>query len=293
MPKTFRELHPYRHFIAWLLSVTVLAVVGMWLFNVIAKSEAEKANKAQAEAAQHTKSDATTLTKSIKTRLENVFSNNTNLTFERTATPVPFKADGESYYTTSGSTPAVSVQWDQSLGDEYSIYIRTQVKESLKDIMRNNLSMQPLDTANSDRLSYHNDVAICATDIIQKNTSTSSYIIACVDKATHYATVKTIAPFATIHTAAQPSQVSSATVYGQLKVTDSPVEGYQRATLATAELGSYGGAELMFYKIDNTWHFFTGSQQMLPCSEYTTLALQQAFKGTSCIDNTTSEVRPL
>lgn len=68
---------------------------------------------------------------------------------------------------------------------------------------------------------------------------------------------------------------------GVTKITQSPVAGYQRAEIKMFT-ASYGSVALFYKKNDAKWVFFKYAQGTTMCSEFNTLDLQNAFKGTSC-----------
>lgn len=67
------------------------------------------------------------------------------------------------------------------------------------------------------------------------------------------------------------------------KPTDSPITGYQRATVGiNSTRWAGGGAGGLFYKVDNSWHFFQAVHSLPHCSEYNTTDLRNAFYGEKC-----------
>ncbi|MBR0431021.1 hypothetical protein IJJ05_01905 [Candidatus Saccharibacteria bacterium] len=67
-------------------------------------------------------------------------------------------------------------------------------------------------------------------------------------------------------------------------ITDSTISPYQRLTAGGP------GAVLLFYRVspDADWQFFTGTQDSIPCSNYTG-DVAKAFAGDICYDESTSE----
>lgn len=77
--------------------------------------------------------------------------------------------------------------------------------------------------------------------------------------------------------------VSSSTAFGALKVTDSPVSGYQKANLGMGDINGFSGSIALLYRKDSgPWQYFKNVQNSLPCSAYSTLDLRNAFNGEAC-----------
>lgn len=70
---------------------------------------------------------------------------------------------------------------------------------------------------------------------------------------------------------------------GYPKTTTSKTPGYKTAELSLYGEASPTGAMGLFYMLpDNTWHYFRGTQQILPCTEFNTADLKKAYLGTGC-----------
>lgn len=72
---------------------------------------------------------------------------------------------------------------------------------------------------------------------------------------------------------------------GTPAVTTSSVTGYQHASAGESSVEGVGGGIALFWKKDGgEWTFFTGTQNLLPCTSFNTVDLKNAFKGEACYD---------
>lgn len=73
------------------------------------------------------------------------------------------------------------------------------------------------------------------------------------------------------------------TVLVNLKIADSTVSGYQRASVGRGSIDRGGSSVALLYKKNNDpWVYFKNVQQALACSEYNTIDIRNAFKGEAC-----------
>lgn len=79
-----------------------------------------------------------------------------------------------------------------------------------------------------------------------------------------------------------PNMNASSTVFSNLKITNSSVNGYQNASVGVGNINGGGGVALLYKKDSSSWMYFTTTQEMLPCSGYNTIDIRNAFKGESC-----------
>ncbi len=82
--------------------------------------------------------------------------------------------------------------------------------------------------------------------------------------------------------------VSEGSIFSGIEIKDSITIGYKTAELGLGNaIGAPGGAMGLFYKKgDANWQFFLGTQQAVPCTEYKTVDLINAFKNQQCYDGT-------
>jgi hypothetical protein len=77
------------------------------------------------------------------------------------------------------------------------------------------------------------------------------------------------------------------TVFAEPTIKDSSVSGYKQASMSVSGIKSPGGSVALFWKKGrNNWQLFTYTQNSLPCENYTTEDVRNAFKGETCYDNT-------
>jgi hypothetical protein len=78
------------------------------------------------------------------------------------------------------------------------------------------------------------------------------------------------------------------TVVNDNEELDSPIAGYTKMHGSVGTLGAVGGALALFYQTpDYEWHFFTGTQSALSCSDYNTPDLRKAYAGDMCYEGET------
>lgn len=82
---------------------------------------------------------------------------------------------------------------------------------------------------------------------------------------------------------------SDTTILSNVRIADSLVSGYQHAGAGIGYVHAFGGAYALFYKKgNNSWVYFKSTQEAIPCSDYSTADLRNAFKGEKCYDAATN-----
>lgn len=123
---------------------------------------------------------------------------------------------------------------------------------------------------------FINDNVICTV-------SHNSYpvYIACANTRDYKEPSENVKPFAEAYfknpNAADESQV----VFGQPGI-EQKSDGYKNAGMSIGAYEGVGGFAGLFYWKDNTWTYWRGTQNILPCSDYNTYELQKSFEGTEC-----------
>jgi hypothetical protein len=98
---------------------------------------------------------------------------------------------------------------------------------------------------------------------------------------------KLVKPFADAYVAGGGT-VADGSIFSGIEIRDSITIGYKTAEVGLGNaVGAPGGAMGLFYKKgDANWQFFLGTQQAVPCTEYKTVDLVNAFKNQQCYDAT-------
>lgn len=177
-----------------------------------------------------------------------------------------------SYYTTGMSLPTPT-----------ETTIRTNVAQLYKD-----LGLTKTDTYGDAETSslthvYAGKGVICTVDDTTAQVSPTSVncglISAYTDAAAKAKPVVTALP-----------SLTSTTAFGPVKIRDSQVNGYQSAQASVGDVKGMGGYAALFYKKDGgTWKYFKGTQEIIPCTEYNTTDLRNAFMGDACWDTATNK----
>ena len=118
--------------------------------------------------------------------------------------------------------------------------------------------------------------------------------LACADISSYVATAKVVSPFYDAYLAVTDKPVkikASKLVFIGPNITESQTAGYKRADVGMASYGApAGGSQGLFYQTpDNTWHYFTNTQELVPCSDYSTQDVKKAFVGSKCSDDAGQE----
>lgn len=117
-----------------------------------------------------------------------------------------------------------------------------------------------------------------------------STTIGCANISDYLANAAMLRPYFIVY-ASQARTDTSKTLLGTPIYQASRTPGYSIATVAISgsEYGGVGGFAGLFYVTpDNSLHYFKGTQNILPCSDYTTADLQKAYLGEQCYDTETN-----
>ena len=133
---------------------------------------------------------------------------------------------------------------------------------------------------------YSSDNVVCHV-----STNTYPTFITCANARDYQKVADEVAPFAAAfftssnEAASDPTQ----TVFYTPVITKKDT-GYSNATVSIGSKYGVGGFAGLFYQKENeVWHYWTGTQSVIPCRDYDTEELQKAFVGDACYDLTTEE----
>lgn len=131
---------------------------------------------------------------------------------------------------------------------------------------------------------YYSSNTTCS---LSKNESTP--VMFCAAIADYSLALSTVAPFVLAYKNGVTNNDVSDTVFGVPDI-KSANTGYQTATVSIRSYVNVGGVAGIFYKKDGgQWQYFKSTQQMLACSDYSTVDLRAAFKGEACYNSDYSE----
>ena len=202
------------------------------------------------------------------------------------------KVAGYDYFTTV--MPAAAAQKEVAY-NQSSVETAT-IAKSLKEMGFAETIVQPGTDADSMYVAHYSekDVVCRVTTIKTYNNPAGKHLVeaGCQDMTVYTANAKSLQPFyelfptsfkvaqlALIGTPSQ-AQPSKSTGYTTLQLGSGGVDEH-------GEAGAGGAAQLFYQTPDKTWHYFTGTQQVLPCSSYNTLDLKKAYLGEKCDNNGT------
>jgi hypothetical protein len=124
----------------------------------------------------------------------------------------------------------------------------------------------------------------------QSATNTNySTTLGCADKSSYLTNAAMLRPYFIVY-ASQSQFDSTHTLMSTPTLKVSKTAGYSTSTVAISGsvYGSVGGFAGLFYVTpDKVLHYFTGTQNELPCSKYSTDDLKKAYLGEQCYDEAT------
>lgn len=193
-----------------------------------------------------------------------------------------YKASNANYFVRS-SEIGTSLSVAPTGNDAYNESAVTAVQTTANAILGAEPSLTKTTSATS--TAYTNDAVACTVSV-----GTDPVSIACADVTSYTSLVSELAPFAKAYLDSEDGKkYGENVILGTPEIT-SKADGYKNATISMGNGdGGIGGYAGLFYAKDNVWTYWTGTQSALMCSEYNTQALQKAFEGDTCYDETTQQ----
>lgn len=112
--------------------------------------------------------------------------------------------------------------------------------------------------------------------------------VTCLDKPSYEKLAATIKPyFDAFASTSDYNKTSTPLFYVKEPVAKaSQTSGYQTAGINMTSVGVLaGGYQGLFYQTpDKVWHYLTGSQDILPCTTFSSVDIKKAFLGEKCFD---------
>lgn len=113
--------------------------------------------------------------------------------------------------------------------------------------------------------------------------------LSCADTPSYTVAAKGLKVYVDAYAEKSEDEVPNS-LFNGLKVEKSKTVGYARAEVGVggADFDSVGGFAAMFYQTpDKTWHYFIGTQNIVPCADFNTDDLKKAYVGEPCYDTAT------
>lgn len=133
---------------------------------------------------------------------------------------------------------------------------------------------------------YESSDTLCGINYYLDTADTNKPVfLTCALKASYEPTAKTLKPlYAVYRDANKDSQyITEDSRLGLPKIEPSKSTGYKTAEAAIYGEASPTGAVGLFYQTpDGVWHYFTGTQSVLPCNRFDTSDLKKAYLGQTC-----------
>jgi len=137
---------------------------------------------------------------------------------------------------------------------------------------------------------YENTDTICGVSNNRPDSDSSQMkevYLTCAPTASYTETAKVQKPFYDAYRAAHPDRTTQGLAYP--RIIESRTKGYKIAEAGIYSESQPAGAMGLFYQTpDQKWRFFAGTQQALPCSDYSTPDLKKAYLGESCMGEDSS-----
>lgn len=137
---------------------------------------------------------------------------------------------------------------------------------------------------------YENDDTVCGISHNRPDTLVNEgaeIYVACALKGKYATAAEVQKPFYAAYRAANPDRQTQGVGYP--RISDSRTTGYKWAETQLYMEGQPTGAAGLFYLAPGgTWTFFTGTQQTLPCSDYSYAVLKKGYLDKQCFTATNS-----
>ncbi|NDK08995.1 hypothetical protein EOM39_07205 [Candidatus Gracilibacteria bacterium] len=192
-----------------------------------------------------------------------------------------YKVDGFNFYTFYSSGATLDIMPHNPNPTDYKYpktndsILRKEVASIYKDFGLSKTETIGDKENSTDKEIYIGNGVICSietqTSTISSNTATCGLINKYKEEAERIKPLADMIPNA-----------SSSTIFGNLKITNSAVSGYQKASVSMGDINGGGSVALLYKKDSGSWMYFTNAQEPPLCSAYNTTVLKNAFKGDSC-----------
>lgn len=197
-----------------------------------------------------------------------------------------YKADGYDFYISYGGGSTIDMMPYEpndraKLPTAAGISLR---KEAVTLLTNFGLEKGVPQIENAEQEIYVGKSLICSVESLIATTSENT--VSC-GKADEY---KTAAAAAKPLVSALPGITPTMTV-GNVKITNSPVSGYQRAYLGTGDLSSASGMTALFYKKDNKWTYLSHTQNTPICMSFNSDDARAAFSGEPCLGSSGEQTK--
>ncbi len=130
---------------------------------------------------------------------------------------------------------------------------------------------------------YTSDAVVCTSDIDIANPA-GNLSVNCGDMLKFVETAKTAKPFIDAIRKTSPEYTSEPSLAITISEIKKGANGYEQATAGIGDVkAQVGGYAALFYRAEGgEWQYWKGTQQIIPCIDYNTEALKNAFKGEDC-----------
>lgn len=296
--KTKRRSKPALVLLLALLMAALGAVAGVVVYKAYFEKPAPTQGVTQSAVVAIPKLSAKTLVNDIKPSLK--------------GTAVETGEHGDFWVSTADNFQAYSVPWQQPAG-----YAFTTVPSELFGVSTSSTTQSTIDadvlvakkhfeskglrasknTIDLDNkilgsVDYVNDDVACTVSLTNYTNAYQSHI-GCADMASYTANASTLKPLYTAYVNKAQLETKEGIYMGLPKLSDSAVTGYKRANVSTGNVNALvGGAAALFYQTqDKTWHYFTSTQSVLPCNDYSAGDVRKAFAGETCMDGSGNQAK--
>ncbi|QQS22265.1 hypothetical protein IPM09_01845 [Candidatus Saccharibacteria bacterium] len=206
---------------------------------------------------------------------------------ESTAMLQPLKVAGYDFYTGIDRNKIVSIA--QSVPANDAPVMRAKITKLLKEKGFSDSTLNSVDDMETSTIRYAEADVVCSlldTKTYNNPAGPHQFVIGCGNMSDYVSTAKAQSPFYGIYP--NKSDVDATVLFNGIPVVKaSSTQGYQTAQIGVSgvmdgQIGMGGFAGLFYQTPDKVWHYFTGTQGLIPCSDYAGSDIKKAYFGTDC-----------
>lgn len=266
------------------VALSVVSVAGWTVYNNQKVDKSVTDNKAQTATSPEDVINKIESTYSTKYKIINTDQNNQPKQGEMSVriskkSPI-YKVEGFNFYNDyeGGSTIELlpGPTTTNPLPSDADVAIRNETSEIYKSFGMTKSGTYG-NQAEANELDVYTGVnIICTVEPARAPTNLNSASCGAIDQ--YKVTAEVLKPIAEV-----TPNLDDKTYFIDLKIENSQVSGYQRASLMTGKINDMGGGTALYYKkTSGQWKFFKETQSVLNCSNYSNNDLIFAFQGQSC-----------
>ncbi|MEO8911704.1 MAG: hypothetical protein ABI303_01870 [Candidatus Saccharimonas sp.] len=290
--------HRNRNLLIAAIALVLLIAIGMalWMLlkpatkeSAVSKPDTSKTDASQVAVTKVPKATAESVTTTVHSSLDkdmkSTYPTLAITASDKDSTPPAngpsYKVTGANYYVASSDAYTLNIDKSSKPSANIDTEFTKAIIAKIEPILLTN-GYAKTDSLNS-FTEYQSDNTICTVTTF----SAEPITLSCSDKATYKVASDTILPFADAYIIGNGTANDATNqVFSMPDVKNSATAGYKTASINLSSRDGFGGAAYLFYqKGSDKWQFFTGTQSILPCTDYKTLDQRAAFSSDQCGGN--------